>query len=119
MRPILTALALTIPLAASAHETEKGPNGGRVVEAGAYHVELVAKGTALEAWLTDRDEKALAPVGFKAVALLVVAGKSQRIPMEPAGNRLVGTATMDLPAAPKGAVQLTAPGGKQVNARFN
>jgi hypothetical protein len=38
----LAVSTLILALPALAHELAKGPNGGRVVEAGGYHVELVA-----------------------------------------------------------------------------
>ena len=97
----------------------KGPNGGRVADAGSYHVELVARGTALEAFLTGSDEKPVGPSGFKGTALLVIDGKPQRINLEPEGARLAGKSQVPLPASPKGAVQLTDPHGKTASARFN
>jgi hypothetical protein len=38
---------LLIPASAWAHEPRKGPNGGELVDAGSYHVEVVGKGTAM------------------------------------------------------------------------
>ncbi|GGC58706.1 hypothetical protein [Chelatococcus reniformis] len=102
-----------------AHDSVQGPNGGRVVEAGAYHIELVAKGPALEAFLTDADEKPLSPGKFRGVAVLLVDGKVQRIPLVPEGGGLAGRAQGSLPAAPKGAVQITAPDGQAISARFD
>jgi hypothetical protein len=115
-------IGLTLALAATpalSHEVAKGPNGGRVADAGAYHVELVAEGASVSVYVSDADDKPLPAQGFKAVALLVVGGKPQRIPLEPEGARLAGSAVVPLPASPKGAVQLTAPDGKTASARFN
>jgi hypothetical protein len=51
---------------------------------------------------------------------LVVDGKAQRIVLSPAdGNRLTGTASVPLPANPKGAVQLSLPDGKTAQGKFN
>lgn len=120
MRHHLLALMLaTAATPALAHEVARGPNGGRVVEAGAYHIELVAKDGTVAVYLTDSSDKPMMAVGFKATALLVVDGKPQRIPLEPDGARLAGRAAVPLPALPKGAVQLTAPDGKTASARFN
>jgi hypothetical protein len=115
--PVFAALAFAFP--AAAHEAAKGPNGGQVADAGNYHLELVARGDALEAFVFDAADKPLTPAGFKATALLVIEGKTQRISLEPSGNRLAGKATVTLPTSPKGAVQLTAPDGKTASARFN
>lgn len=112
----LTALAIALP--AMAHDVAKGPNGGTIADAGSYHVELVTKGTVIEAFISDQNDKALSPVGFKGLALIVVDGKAQRVPLEPQGVRLTGTAQVRLPASPKGAVQLTAPDGKTSSASF-
>jgi hypothetical protein len=124
-RIILGAAALatwTLGAAASparAHDT-KGPNGGRVTDAGKYHVELVGKGTRLEVFLSDANDAPLPATGFKALAILVIEGKAQRIPLQPEGtDRLTGTAPAPLPSPPKGVVQLTTPDGTVAQARFN
>ena len=97
---------------------EKGKNGGRMVDAGDYHVELVAKGEALEVYVTDHDDKPVAVTGYKGLAILSVGGKSQRITLDVAEGKLTGKVTGDLPANPKGVVQLTPPSGKTVSAKF-
>lgn len=105
---------------AFAHEPAKGPNGGLQVDAGAYHAELVANGTpAVAMFLADAEGKAIPAAGFKANAIFVVDGKSQRFTFEPAeGSKLVGTAPVPIPVGVKGAVQLTAPDGKTGQAKF-
>ena len=103
---------------ASAHD-HKGTNGGRVVDAGSNHVELVSKSDKLELFVSDENQKSIPATGFKAIAILVVDGKSQRILLEPAGSALLsGTASVALPAEPKGVVQLTGPDGKTAQAKF-
>jgi hypothetical protein len=98
----------------------KPQHGGRVTEAGEYHVEMVAKADAIQVYLADHDNKAVKATGHKGVAILMVDGKSQRIVLEPAGDAMLsGKATGTLPAAPKGVVQITPPKGKTVQARFN
>lgn len=103
---------------ASAHD-EKGTNGGWVAHAGSYHVELVSKSDKLELFVSDENQKSIPATGFKAIAILVVDGKSQRIVLEPAGKLLSGKATVALPAQPKGVVQLTGPDGKTAQAKFD
>jgi hypothetical protein len=117
---LLAVSALILALPALAHDVVKGPNGGRVAEAGDYHVELVAKGPAVEVFLTDASDKPVAPAGFKGVAILVIDGKSVRVALEPIdGTGLSGKATSGLPAEPKGVVQITSPGGKTAQAKFH
>ena len=119
LKTMVFAAALAISAPALAHEA-KGPNGGRIADAGPYHVELVAKNTTLDLHITDASDKPVPATGFKAVAILTVGGKPQRIVLEPAEpSRLSGNAAVPLPKEPKGAVQLTAPDGKTASAHFN
>ena len=107
------------PRPARAHDGT-GPNGGQLVEAGKYHVELVGKGTRLEVFVSDAEEKPLPAAGFKALAILVIDGKPQRIPLQPDGaGRLSGTSPAPLGSPAKGVLQLTAPDGTVVQARFH
>ncbi len=120
LRILITAIVLLMTWPAFGHEKEKGSHGGRVVDAGKIHVELVARGSLVEVYLTDSADKAVPAVGYKGVAILLVSGKSQRIVLEPAGdNRLTGKTTEALSGPPKGAVQLTAPDGMTSQAKFD
>lgn len=113
---IVTALLFTSP--ALAHES-KGPNGGRIVDAGDYHVELVVQPTGVAVFVTDSSDKPVAASGFKGTAILMAEGKAQRITLEPGqNNQLTGKSPAALPADVKGAVQLTAPGGKTAQGQF-
>jgi hypothetical protein len=123
MRTLILAVSLMLmaPLAAMAHDPRPGPNGGLKVDAGTrYHAELVAKGTPEVAlFLYDANDKPIPTAGFRAQAILVIDGKTQRFPLQPAdGSRLVGTAPVAVPVGVKGAVQLTAPDGSTAQAKF-
>ena len=110
---------LTWSSAASAHEA-KGKHGGRIADAGSYHVEMVVKSDTVDVFISDASEKPVAISGFKGTAILVVDGKSQRILLAPVdGTRLSGSATAALPNQPKGVVQLTGPDGKTIQAKFD
>jgi nitrogen fixation protein FixH len=116
------ALALSATIASFAAEAHdpKAKHGGRIVAAGNYHVELVTKGTSVEAFIVDHDDKPVRADGYKGMAILVVDGKSQRVPLAPAGdNRLKGDAPSNLPANPKGVIQITNSAGATSNAKFN
>jgi hypothetical protein len=122
MKFTIVALASILLTAspAAAHEVEKGPHGGRVVEAGAHHVELVVKDNAVNVFVTDASDKPISITGFKGVAIFTISGKAQRIPLEPKeGARLSGTSPVALPAEPAGVVQITAPDGKTAQGRFH
>ena len=115
---LASVLISAIPTAA--HEVEKGPNGGRVVEAGSNHIELVVNANGIDVFVTDASDKPVSIDGFKGVAIFTISGKAQRIVLEPKdGARLSGTAPVTLPAQPAGVVQLTAPDGKTTQARFH
>jgi hypothetical protein len=104
----------------AAHDPVKGPNGGMVVDAGPYHLEMVAQNTDVSLFVSDGAYKPISAAGFKAVAILLLDGKSHRVELRPAeGGRLSGKAPVALPKNPKGAVQLNQPDGKTAQARFN
>lgn len=112
------ALALSAPLAA--HEAAKGRNGGLRVDAGKYHTELLVNGsTTVAVFLSDADDKPIPAAGFKATAILIIDGKSQRIELAPAdASKLVGTAPTPVKPSVKGVVQLTAPDGGTAQGKF-
>jgi hypothetical protein len=120
----LATIALSLVLMTGsvvlAHEAAKGRNGGLRVDAGAYHAELLVDGTAnVAVFLSDADDKPISAKDFKANAILVINGKSQRFPLAPAeGSKLVGTAPAPVKPGVKGAIQLTAPDGATAQAKF-
>jgi hypothetical protein len=118
-RYFILGIALLAGLPAYAHEP-KASHGGRLAAAGPYHVELVAKDTAIEVFLIGENDKPVDPMGFKGVAIFSLGGKAERVTLAPSEkNKLSGTAAAALPVNPKGAVQLTAPDGKTATARFD
>jgi hypothetical protein len=123
MRTPLLAIALLAGLTQSvlAHEPRTGPHGGALVDAGAYHIEVVTKDANIEVFVSDAHDKALASTGYKALAILAVDGKSVRISLEPSsdGQKLAGTAPAPLGKKVKGAVQLTTPEGKTATGKIN
>lgn len=117
----LSVLAAALLLAASAyaHGPDKGAHGGPQVDAGDYHVEMVAKDTSLTVYVNDDKDKPVDVKDHKAIGIFVVAGKSQRIELKPeTANKLSGTSAVPLPARLKGAVQIILPTGKTVQAKF-
>lgn len=114
------AAALVAAPAAFAHEAAKGKNGGLRVDAGKYHAELVVDGTpAVAVFLSDADDKPIPAAGFKANAILVIDGKSQRFDLVPAeGAKLTGTAPAPVNPGAKGAIQITAPDGTTAQAKY-
>jgi hypothetical protein len=120
LKSLVLVAGVTMAAAAFAHSPKVGVNGGPQTDAGALHVEIVAKGKLLTVFLRDHGNQTVSSADYKGTAIFVVEGKPQRIPLSPAGeNRLSGTAEIELPNEPKGAVQLTMPKGPTVQAKFN
>lgn len=118
---LLALFLIAMTTLAIAHDPRPGPNGGLMVDAGArYHAELVANGTPhVVVILYDANDKPVPAKGYRANAILVVGGASQRFPLHAdEANRLVGTAAVVVPAGVKGAVQITGPDGAAAQARF-
>lgn len=114
------AALLALPHATSAHEPRKGPNGGELVDAGTYHVEIVGKGTSLDIYISDSLDRPLKANEFKALAIIVIDGKTHRIPLEALADGTKFTAAA--PAAitrVRGAIQLTDKDGKTTTGRVN
>lgn len=123
MRNIIAMLAglMSVLPAAWAHETGPGANGGVKADAGArYHAELVVTGTQdVVLFMYDAADKLIPAAGFRGTAILVIDGKTHRIPLEVAeGSRLQGKASVPVPKGVRGAVQLTAPDGSTAQAKY-
>lgn len=119
-RTLIAVIAIIVTSPAAAHEVAKGPHGGRVADAGEYHVELVSRQSEVEVYLSGASDKPVDPSGFKGLAILISGGKSQRILLEAReSTRLSGKSDVPLQPEPKGVVQITSPDGKTVSARFN
>lgn len=114
----LVTVALLAINSAWAHDA-KGSHGGRVVDAGNYHFELVVGGNDVAVFVTDGNDKPIAATGFKAVAILNADGKAQRIALVASdAAKLSGKAETALRDDVKGVVQLTAPDGKIHQGQF-
>lgn len=122
LRSMLMALPLALAFAAplTAHEAAKGHNGGLRVDAGKYHTELLVDGsTNVAVFLSDENDKPIPAAGFKATAILIIDGKSQRIELKPAdASKMIGTAQASVKPGVKGVVQLTAPDGSTAQGKF-
>ena len=99
---LLIGALLAAPSIGSAHGPKVGANGGPQVDAGDFHVEIVPQATMLQVYLRDQSDQAVKTEGYKGVAIFVVDGKPQRIPLVPAGeNRLSGTSSRQAPGRTK------------------
>ena len=88
------SILITTGSAAFAHEAAKGQNGGLRVDAGKFHTELLVDGTTtVIVFLSDAADKPIEAKDFKANAIFVIDGKSQRFVLSPSdGSKMIGTA---------------------------
>lgn len=119
---IFKYLAISIMSAAAmpalAHEV-KGPHGGRMVDAGDFHVEVVIAAPRIDVFLSDAAGKPVSSTGSKGTAILIADGKPQRITLEAAQDaQLTGATAEGLPANAKGVVQLTLSDGRTLQAQL-
>jgi hypothetical protein len=117
---VIGLAALMTPAAARAHEPRKGPHGGELVDAGTYHVEVVGRGTLLEVYVSDAADRPLKADEFKALAIMVIDGKTHRIPLQALadGSRLTASAPAAITRV-RGAIQLTDKDGRTATGRIN
>lgn len=114
---LIGLLAISISTA-QAHGPAKGKNGGQQADAGDYHIEAVVKDSSLTVFVSDQKEKTISTTDFKGTAILIVNGKAERFTLAPEGeNKLTGTASVQLKAPIKGAIQITN-SSKTVQAKF-
>lgn len=95
MRRFLTTTAASLLLSASlmaapalAHsDHEHGPNGGILVEADPYHLELkTSKDGSLVLWVMDHDNKLLPTAGTSATATVLVHKKPVQVNLSAEAN---------------------------------
>jgi hypothetical protein len=121
MKRIILALAISaLPLATTAHEMAKGPNGGPVVDAAGHHIEMVARGTELVLFVTAEADAAHPSAGAKnARAIVQDGGKTATVQLQAADpNRLIGALPAPLAKGARVVVTATLADGHAVQARF-
>jgi hypothetical protein len=122
MKLITIALGLSLGLAgiAQAHAPAVGANGGRQVNAGPYHMEMIVEGQGLTIFLRDHGDRPVQTTGFRGTAVLTLDGRAERVALIPAGaNQLTGTGTRSLPERPRAIVQVTNAAGSSAQGRFD
>lgn len=110
---VLAAMALT----AYAHEA-KGPNGGKLKDVAAGHIEFTHTPGDVAIFATDEADKPLSTISATGRVVIQSGGKTTQAQLTPAEpNKLI--AKLDAPLA-KGAVVVVSGtvGGKAVQARF-
>jgi len=116
---VVAALTLVMPAMSLAHDEEKGPNGGPVVDAAGHHVEFVNEGADLSFFLSDEGGKPIASKGAKARAVIQDQGKTQTVPLTNSDpNKLIGNLSQPLKAGTRVVLSATMADGHSIQARF-
>ena len=73
----LAALSLfVLPMAATAHDVARGPNGGQIVDDAGHHVEFTANGDQIVLYLSDTGDKPITSAQATG-RVIVQAGSTQ------------------------------------------
>ncbi len=121
MRILLGALvALAVSSAPSLAQIMTGPNGGQMIDAGAFHVELVVKGGDLRVHVFDHVDAPVAVAKATAVVTVMVGEAQEKVTLKPTGgNTLSGNIVMKRSGPAKVLVLLRVPDQAMAMARFD
>ena len=115
---LAAALAAGSVLAAEKH-SHAGKHGGKLVESGHHHVEIVAKDGSLEVYVNDEDGKPEDIADANASAAVLSEGKKIDVVLAPdAANFLKGTGTFKAVKGTTVVVTLTMPGHQPEQSRI-
>lgn len=115
---LATAL-LAFATPAGAHDMEKGPHGGQIVDVKGHHVEFTSKDAVMTIYITDGTDAPIASAGAQAKAVVQDAGKSATITLAPAEpNLLNGTLSAALAPGAKIVIAGKLADGHEILARF-
>lgn len=101
----------------------EAPHGGKLMMAGPFHLELIAKDNELTLYITDHGNKPIQAVGGEGKANIIIAdgkdGKKQSVKLEPVyGNMMKAKGDFKVTPETAIAVLLALPGYETQGARF-
>jgi hypothetical protein len=97
----------------------KGPNGGQMVDAGSFHVELIVKDADYSVNVFDHVDNPVAVANATAVATVMVGEQKEKVTLQPvAANTMAGTGSMKRAGSAKILVLLRLPDQATSMARF-
>lgn len=112
-------LALSSPTYAGDDHSHAGKHGGKIVDTGHHHMEIVAKDGSIEVHLTHEDGSAESVAEAKAKATILSEGQKHEIELRPdPTNVLKGTGTFKASKGTTIVVTLSMPGHKPEQARL-
>ena len=123
LKALLFAAITTFSLAVTAaekHDDAHAKNGGVAVEAGTYHVELVAKDKSLTFYVNGHDDKPVDMKAAKATANVFSGKDKANVVLTTSGsNMMKGETPFAISSDAKIVVSFTLPGKKTEQARFS
>jgi hypothetical protein len=112
-------VAVTLLASPSLAQSWKGPNGGQMVDAGSFHVELIIKNADYSVNVFDHVDNPVAVAQATAVATVMVGEEKEKVTLQPAAaNTLTGTGSMKRAGPTKILVLLRVPEQATAIARF-
>jgi len=115
----LAAALLLMAPGAFAQTSWTGPNGGQMVDAAGFHVELVVQNNEYRVNVYDHVDKPVAVAQATATATVMVGDDKEKVTMQPvAANTLSGSGSMKRTAGTKVLVLLRVPDQATAMARF-
>ena len=116
---LATLVAFASPVVAGDDHTHEGKHGGRVVESGHHHLEIVTKDGALEVYVMGEDGKPEDVKDAKANAVVLSEGKKEDVTLTAdAENALKGSGSFKAAKGTTVVITLTMPGHKPEQARI-
>jgi hypothetical protein len=116
----VTAMIALLCSQAWAQTVWSGPNGGLMVDAGAFHVELLVKNAEYRVNVFDHVDKPILVAEATAVATVMVGDDKEKLSLLPvAPNTFAGTGTMKRSGAAKVLILLRVPDQATAIARFD
>lgn len=117
---LIIALAISTPVVAQhAHGSQKGPNGGLMVDVAGVHAELLASGTTIIIRFFDWGKRVLPTEGFTASALISTGADREMVILSSSGqNALIGKAKQIIPEGATISVTLRTAAGVSGQVRF-
>jgi hypothetical protein len=113
-----TALLLSIGTV-SAHDIEKGANGGQVADSKGHHIEFTSKDGAITLYLTDEKDQPIASEGATGRVIVQDGTATATVDLTPAApNLLTAKATAPLNPGAKLVVSAKLSDGHDIQARF-
>ena len=113
-------IAFATPAAPLLAQIMTGPNGGQMIDAGAFHVELVVKGGDYRVHVYDHVDAPVAVAKATAVVTVMVGQATEKVTLKPvAGNTLAGSGEMKRSGPSKVMVLLRVPDQAMAMARFD